>query len=244
MCAASVSRCSIPPSVRTASSSPWSTAPTASFSRKATRLRPTSRAGSAHHLGRIISSSRSSFRRPSTRTSRRPRQLVVEPSSGINYVFWQSWTNLIQAASGQLVRRQIVGDPIEVVGPGFAWRSSPAFAVTRDTFVDLDAAGTANRKRSTHALHILWSEEDHDGQWQTKYAPWSSRMGSTSAIIPILNLNRPDRGLQVRATVATDLKIAPTLKPGETGNSVMRGLPRPAQPPTFDCRVRGSRPAS
>ena len=115
-------------------------------------------------------------------------ELVVEPVSGVTYVFWQSWTNRIHS---RLLVSSFDGKdwhgPIEVSGSAFAWHTHPAFAVTRDSFADLGVEGAPAVTRTV--LHVLWSEEGEAGHWDTKYAPLILENGEYVGEHPIVILN-------------------------------------------------------
>ncbi len=151
-------------------------------------------------------------------------ELVVEPVSGVSYVFWQSWTNLIHCRL--LVSSfdgQTWSEPIQVSGSAFAWRTSPAFAVTRDSFTDVTADGTAI---SRTILHILWSEEGDDGYWETKYAPLVLENGVYIGNHPTLVLNDlVERG---SGSSGTDLRIAPALRARDDNGVVAAFLDQPS----------------
>lgn len=149
-------------------------------------------------------------------------ELVFEPESGVTYVFWQSWINAIHS------RFKIAsfdgeswGEPIEVSGPAFAWRTSPAFAVTRDSYSTLatDDDSPAAAKIHRTVLHVLWSEAGDEGRWNTLYAPLVLEDGRYIGEHPVIVLNdlidAPD------AESSSDLKVAPVLRPGVGENSVI-----------------------
>ena len=144
-------------------------------------------------------------------------ELVFEPESGVTYVFWQSWINSIHS------RFKISAfdggtwqDPIEVSGPAFAWRTSPAFAVTRDDYSDLQSVeGRVHRT----ILHILWSESGFDGTWKTLYAPLVLEDGQYIGRHPVLVLN--DLLDTPESSEAASIHIAPTLRSGANENSVV-----------------------
>jgi len=149
-------------------------------------------------------------------------ELVVEPESGFYYVFWQSWTNLIQSRFEiSYFDGSSWSETLEVASSEFAWRTSPSFAVTRDTFMDI-AGNDGEQAALVHrtVLHILWSEQDQDDCWKTKYAPLILDDGEYIGHHPVLKLNdlieRP-HGLQF----VGGEPIAPVLKTGGPDNTVM-----------------------
>lgn len=145
-------------------------------------------------------------------------ELIIEPVSGVSYIFWQSWTSLIHS------RFRITsfdgeswGDPVDVSESAFAWRTSPAFAVTRDSFVDLTDEGKGQVNRTV--LHVVWSEEGDDGSWVTKYAPLVLEDGEYIGEHPVLVLNDlipPEAG-----AVGTELRVAPALHARDGENSAV-----------------------
>ena len=140
-------------------------------------------------------------------------ELVIEPETGVSYVFWQSWSNLLH--SRFLVSSfdgQAWGDPIEVSGPGFVWRTSPAFAVTRDKYSELSVTGNGEAKTVYRTLlHVVWSEESEDGWWDTMYAPLVLENGEYIGSHPVLNLNDfvPETA---SAATSSNLRITPILR--------------------------------
>ena len=148
--------------------------------------------------------------------------LVFEPDSGVAYVFWQSWINSIHSHFKiAAFDGESWAEPIEVSGPAFAWRTSPAFAVTRDSYSDLSTADGSSTTAKVHrtVLHIVWSEAGDEGRWNTLYAPLVLEDGRYIGQHPVLVLN--DLVTAPDADASSDLQIAPVLRQGVGENSVI-----------------------
>ena len=146
-------------------------------------------------------------------------ELVVMPDSGVSFVFWQSWSNLIQSRFRiSSFDGETWTDPIEVTGSAFSWRTSPAFGISRGDFLYDGGEGGAVRVART-VLHVLWSEETAGGLWLTKYAPLVLEDGEYVGSHPILVLNdlvdAPTQG------AVGDLRIAPVLRQGRAGDAMV-----------------------
>lgn len=147
-------------------------------------------------------------------------ELVVVPESGVTFVFWQSWTTLIQS------RFRVTSfdgetwtDPIEVTSAAFAWRTSPAFGASGGDFLYVadGEAGTERVQRTI--LHILWAEEADGGIWLTKYAPLLLENGHYVGSHPIIVLN--DLLDALGGDRVSDLRIAPVLRNGRDRDAMI-----------------------
>jgi hypothetical protein len=145
-------------------------------------------------------------------------ELVVEPVSGVSYVFWQSWTNRIHS---RLLVSSFNGEswnePIEVSESPFAWQTSPAFAVTRDSFTDLADEDSPQVARTV--LHVVWTDEGEANRWNTKYAPLVLEDGEYIGDHPVLVLN--DLVQVGEGATSTNLQLAPVLRAREGENRVV-----------------------
>ena len=144
-------------------------------------------------------------------------ELVIDPVSGKTYVFWQSWTNLIHC---RLLISFFDGaewsEPLEVAGSAFAWRTSPTFAVTHDSYLDLGPDDQPIRVHRT-VLHVVWTEETADGFWNTMYAPLVLEDGAYIGHHVVLTLNDLVAAPNSPSGAAT-VRIAPALKARNSEN--------------------------
>ncbi len=144
-------------------------------------------------------------------------ELVLDPVSGISYVFWQSWSNLIHSRFRiSSFDGATWSEPIDVTRSGFAWRTSPAFAVTHDRFHPLGADDGSEVMRTV--LHVVWSEETENDRWSTMYAPLVLEDGKYVGHHPVLALN--DLVADAEGGPSTDLQIAPVIRPRNNENSI------------------------
>ena len=148
-------------------------------------------------------------------------ELVYEPYSGVTYVFWQGWINSIHSRFKiAAFNGETWDETIEVSGSAFAWRTSPSFAVSRDTYARIDSEQEAVPTIHRTILHILWSEAADDGGWLTKYVPLVLENGTYLGSHPVIVLN--DLIPVADASAAwEDLTVAPQLRLGDSGNSVI-----------------------
>lgn len=145
-------------------------------------------------------------------------ELMVEPVSGVSYIFWQSWTNQIHSRFRvSSFDGETWGEPIDVSGAIFALRTSPAFAVTRDSFTDIAVEGEKRVTRTV--LHIVWSEEGVGNRWDTKYAPLVLEDGEYIGQHPVLVLNELVQGEPAGA--GSNLRVAPVLRSRDGENGVV-----------------------
>lgn len=148
-------------------------------------------------------------------------RLVVEPLNGYSYVLWESWTGLIYSHLRVITfDGQVWGEPIEISDHGFAWRTSPAFAVTRDSFADISRDEEPVVRRTV--LHVLWSVENEAGGWDTEYAPIVLEDGEYVGSHPVLVL---DHMLAAESeVVGNGLGVAPVIRTAESENRVVVGF--------------------
>lgn len=148
-------------------------------------------------------------------------QLVVEPETGMTFVFWQSWRTDIHSnfrvASFDGTQW---GEPIDIAGSSWSWKLSPAFAVTHDSYNELTSEGEAGGKQVNRTvLHVIWLEEADEGRWHVLYAPLVLVDGRYIDDHPVLVLN--DLVTGENAATASDLRIPPVVRPSNGEHAVI-----------------------
>lgn len=148
--------------------------------------------------------------------------LLFEDSSQTVFLLWESELNfhpILQLAGfdGSGWSR-----PIEVIGNPFASKTSPQFAVTRDSY---EEPGPDNSVVSRHRtiLHLVWQEENAGGSFSTFYSPILIGDQGYFGWNPVYNL---DEYLQDRVTPSAGgaqpaLARAPIVETGRDERTVV-----------------------
>lgn len=97
--------------------------------------------------------------------------VLFESQSDTLFLLWKTekgrihtWLTVVGFHDG------VWGQPIEVSGNLFGWKSDPQFAVTRDTFRTIEDDGTLQTRTRT-VIHLLWWEEVNVAEPVPFYAP-------------------------------------------------------------------------
>jgi hypothetical protein len=150
-------------------------------------------------------------------------ELVVDPTSGTSYVFWQSQTNQIHSRFFvSSFDGEAWSEPIEVSGAPFSLKSSPAFAVTHDAYYDLGSAdGSEPRRVNRTTLHLIWSEESRNGSWVTMYTPLILEDGRYVDEHPMIVLDDLLGDSPASGPPATRTDIHPVIEVADGGSSAV-----------------------
>src|SRR5829696_5581977 len=120
--------------------------------------------------------------------------LFVEEASGTVFLLWESRINVVHPI---LVLSGFDGDrwldPISIVGTPFSPKTSPSFAVTRDTYQVAGEEGESVTRHRT-VVHIVWGEENSAGVSRTFYTPIIFEEGVYQGESPVFCLNDFDTG--------------------------------------------------
>ncbi|MEA2601793.1 MAG: hypothetical protein QOF89_2785 [Acidobacteriota bacterium] len=113
---------------------------------------------------------------------------------------------------------------IDVVGNPFAFKTSPQFAITRDSY-EAEGAGPDDPAVTRHRtiLHLIWQEENAASQLQTFYTPLVINDGVYIGSNPVYNLddNLPDRTAAAAGDVSSSLVRAPVVQSGRDDRTVV-----------------------
>lgn len=114
---------------------------------------------------------------------------------------------------------------IDVVGNPFAFKTSPQFAITRDSYEEAGPDdSTVTRHRTI--LHLIWQEENAASQLQTFYTPLVMKDGVHIGSNPVYNLddNLPESATAISAVsvdVSGALVRAPVVQNGRDDRTVV-----------------------
>jgi hypothetical protein len=148
--------------------------------------------------------------------------LLYEPDSQTVYCLWATQVEVSSVLKLSGFDGANWSTPIEVVGNPWAWKSSPQFAITRETFQDIaDDGSTAAKHRTT--LHLLWQQDSSTaGTTETFYTPVVFVDGVYTGINPVYNLSDylsdPPAGA---ADVQSALLHGPTIQGGRDQRTVI-----------------------
>lgn len=155
--------------------------------------------------------------------------LLYEEASNTVYLIWESRNNYIHSQIKLAsFTDQAWTNAIELPGEFFSLKASPSLAVTRDTFVSINAEGNpVSHARAVY--HVIWWEEAAAGE-RVVYSPVVLIDGEYVGHNPLLILNdlgfAPGARLWYSAT--DDLARSPSIQAGADHNSVVVGLIDPA----------------
>jgi hypothetical protein len=157
--------------------------------------------------------------------------LLYENDSRTVFVLWESQQGIHPILKLAGFDGSTWSTPITVVGNPFAQKTSPQFAVTRETFTDVadDGTTTANKHRTT--LHLLWQEEGAvAGVFDTFYTPVVFVDGVYTGSNPVYNLSDylPDPDPSA-ADVQPALLRAPMIQSGRDQRTVMVAFASPGK---------------
>lgn len=147
--------------------------------------------------------------------------LLYEPDSQTVYALWATQVEVSSVLKLSGFDGSNWSTPIEVVGNPWAWKTSPQFTITRETFQDIaDDGSTATKHRTT--LHLLWQQDSSTAGTDTFYAPVVFVDGVYTGINPVYNLSDflsdPPAGA---SPVQPTLLSVPTIQSGRDQRTVI-----------------------
>jgi hypothetical protein len=152
--------------------------------------------------------------------------LVYEDDSKTIFLVWETQLNTIYSV---FMLSSFDGskwsEPIEVIGNPFATKFSPHLAITRGTYHGLDDQGnTVTRHRTI--LHLIWTEGDVAGYFQTAYRPLILEDGIYLGYVATMHLNQFDGSTYKPGTpaAAANLVHAPAIQDGRDAQTVVVGF--------------------
>ena len=148
--------------------------------------------------------------------------LLYEPDSQTVYCLWATQVEVSSVLKLSGFNGTNWSTPIEVVGNPYAWKSSPQFAITRETFQDIaDDGSTATKHRTT--LHLLWQQDSSTTGTDTFYTPVVFVDGVYSGINPVYSLSDylSDPPAAAAADTQPTLLHAPTIQSGRDQRTVI-----------------------
>jgi hypothetical protein len=151
--------------------------------------------------------------------------LLYEDDSQTVFVLWQSYEGIHPILKLAGFDGSAWSAPITVVGNPFAPKTSPQFAITRETFQDVtdDGTGTSVTKHRT-SLHLLWQEEGSAaGSIDTFYTPVIFVDGVYTGNNPVYNLS-DFLPAGSPADIQPTLLRAPTIQSGRDQRTVVVGF--------------------
>ncbi len=157
-------------------------------------------------------------------TAETSASLLYEPDSQTVYCLWATQVGVTSVLKLSGFDGANWSTPIQVVGNPYAWKSSPEFAITRETFQDIaDDDTTATKHRTT--LHLLWQQDSSttvSATSDTYYTPVVFVDGVYTGINPVYNLSDyladPPAGA---APVQPTLLSVPTIQSGRDQRTVI-----------------------
>jgi hypothetical protein len=156
--------------------------------------------------------------------------LLYENDSQTVFVLWESFEGIHPVLKLAGFDGANWSTPITVVGNPFAPKTSPQFAITRETFQDVtdDGTGTVVAKHRT-TLHLLWQEEGTAvGAFDTFYTPVVFVDGTFTGNNPVYNLS-DFLPAGTPTTVQPTLLSAPTIQSGRDQRTVVVAFASPSQ---------------
>jgi hypothetical protein len=148
--------------------------------------------------------------------------LLYEDDSQTVFVLWESYEGIHPILKLAGFDGTSWSAPITVVGNPFAPKTSPQFAITRETFQDVtdDGTGTMITKHRT-SLHLLWQEEGASaGSIDTFYTPVIFIDGVCTGSNPVYNLS-DFLPAGTEADIQPTLLKAPTIQSGRDQRTVV-----------------------
>ena len=154
-------------------------------------------------------------------TAEASASLLYEPDSQTVYALWATQVGVTSVLKLAGFDGANWSTPIQVVGNPYAWKSSPQFAITRETFQDIaDDGSMATKHRTT--LHLLWQQESSSTAPDNFYTPVVFVDGVYTGINPVYNLSdylpdAPDGAADVQSAL---LRV-PTIQAGRDQRTVI-----------------------
>jgi hypothetical protein len=156
--------------------------------------------------------------------------LLYENDSQTVFVLWESFEGIHPILKLAGFDGTNWSTPITVVGNPFAPKTSPQFAITRETFQDVadDGTGTVVAKHRT-TLHLLWQEEGAAvGALDTFYTPIVFVDGTFTGNNPVYNLS-DFLPAGTPTTIQPTLLGAPTIQSGRDQRTVVVAFASPSK---------------
>ena len=152
---------------------------------------------------------------------------LYETTSGSLFLVWQTQVGTIHPVLNlSSFKAGAWSDPIQITGNPFAQKSSPQFAITRDTYEVQDPNdGTYSTVHRT-ILHLIWWEEAAKGGGNVLYAPILLLDGTYVGSYQVFNLNGflANQTLSGATGAAAELFRAARIQAGSSSRSVVVGL--------------------
>ena len=168
--------------------------------------------------------------------------LVFEPASGTVYVVWESRVNLVFPLL--MLAGYSDGDwseRIPIYGNYTAPKTRPQLVVTRDSYSTGGTNGPVSRSRTI--LHLLWSEEQGNGEYRAHYTPVVLEDGVYMGASPIYRLDDFDYANgAIDAAVSPDLARAPVLEQGRDSATVVAAFASAATGQVVTVEIRALPP--
>ncbi|MFW6012173.1 MAG: hypothetical protein ACOC92_00515 [bacterium] len=115
--------------------------------------------------------------------------ILFEEESGTLFILWQTKINVLHS------RLNLIGfrggewtEPVEISGNPYGWKSSPQFAVARDSFRTLREDGSPQTWTRT-VVHLLWWEDSPSGHPIPYYSPVTFVEGEYAGWNPVHRLD-------------------------------------------------------
>lgn len=115
-------------------------------------------------------------------------------------------------------------EPVSVIGNPWAVKTSPRISITHDSY--RFSGETEEHDRSI--LHMIWGEEDGNGNYKTFYSPVIFEKGAFSGKQPpIFNLDAFDRSDDSKANLPAELIPVSQVVPGKHGQTLIVAFTSP-----------------
>jgi len=115
--------------------------------------------------------------------------VLFEDNSNTLFLLWASKINSINSVLMLAsFDGKAWGPPIQIIGNPFSSKTSPQFAITRDSFQVTDPSGNTST-RSRTIIHLVWGEQNANGNQDVLYTPAILEDGNYLGWAPVYNLN-------------------------------------------------------
>jgi hypothetical protein len=154
--------------------------------------------------------------------SEKAPSVLFEESSGTAFVLWESELNFHPILQLAGFDGEAWSSPIEIIGNPFASKTSPQFAITRDSYEEAGADGAPVARRRL-ILHLVWQEDGGTGSLATFYSPVLIGDGGYFGWNPVYNLDDYLRDQVTPAATGAQLSLAraPIVEAGRDERTVV-----------------------